>query len=205
GAILAEFCGISHYTCTFENPGSKEIWIDYINNFYGISQETKQILLNQVLAAAKQNCFIIQSHVNMINCCNSQIGSVFRMADKPYEYDGLTKNELAWPFQVASSWRMNNFYLMPYTLYQHAIEPIIEYICSGGRVVRDSNPAGFEEGYIEFLDTEKNWNFWRGYFRYMWEADNYKPKEPDFNIFLNRGMSSVDAAHERAIGNKPRI
>lgn len=202
GAVLAEFCGINHYTCTFENPGSKEIWMDYINNISGISQETKQIVLNQILAAAKQNFLTIQSHVNMIDCCNSQIGSTFRMIDKPYKYDGLTKNELAWPFQISSSWVMNNFYVGPYTLYQHRIEPMLEYLYSGGRVIRDSSPAGFEEGYIEFLDTGKNRTFWEGYFRYMWEADNYKPKEPDFKIFLNRGIASVDAAYDRALRNK---
>lgn len=167
GAVLAEFCGISHLTCTFENPGTKEIWVDYMNNIPNLSQETKLVLLNEVLSRAKKYFSVIQSHVNMINCCNSQIGSVFRMIDMPYEYDGLSKNELAYPFQVASSWMMNNFYVGSYTLHQHKIELITEYLYSGGKVVPDSSPAGFEEGYIEFLDTGKNWNFWRGYFEYM--------------------------------------
>ena len=136
GAIIAEIMSYmtfgSRKCITFENPGSLEILKRWLINE------------NPDISAVKKYSTIIQSRVNMIDTCNTQMGTVYNLKDKPLGIDA----DILYP----KSYLENPYYMVANTLEQHPISSMLTYLEEGGIIApMDNWPSGFEAGYKVFL------------------------------------------------------
>ena len=200
GAILAECAGLrSDGIITFENPGFKPIIQDYIPIAQpGLNDEGKKYLFDQICNWLKEYSFIIQSHVNMVNTCNEQTGNVYRLIHKPYKYDTSGMTGLFEPFEIAARWYHSLYYIKTYSLEQHGMDDIVECILSDNMPVPDISPVGFQSGYMDFLDTQRNITFWTLHFQQVYAKDAIAQKTYTQDEFMAKGIAAVNDAKKQA-------
>lgn len=216
GAILADVSSIHdpiedakywhpiRSSVTFENPGSKEIiyaWLKQLSKRPGRSNFDPDIIMDIVLRDFAPNCIVIQSHVNFINTCNTQLGVVHRLIDKPYDLSDMPDFILRSPYLISSQAKGNMYYLIQNMLNQHAILPILDYINLGGHIIESESPVGLQEGYRYFLDYRKNPLFWDEFFKMAWELslqDPFCPHEPTEEVLKMKGLAALNTAREKS-------
>lgn len=140
-----------HRCITFESPGSKPI------------ADTIQIHHPELIPSP--NALTYQAGVNFINSCNEQLASVMRLTDLPYNYDSEAEKP---SLPIFSDFWTNPYYLLGYTLDQHSIRNIYEYLKKGGDCEGSATPAGFEAGYANYLNPNRK-SYWDGFIVYIWD------------------------------------
>lgn len=203
GAILAEMSGMGDQVFTFENPGTKPILIDFIDT--NISDpEKRNYVLEYILGFTKQNNMAIQSHVNMVNTCNEQIGNVYRCWNKPYKYNTATSTSILDPFVIPTTYLKSLYYVDTYTFQQHKMKDIVEYIVSDGELRPDVSPIGFNAGYQDYLDTSRHIGFWIKHFNDLYDSECPIAKLYDRDTFIAKGIDSVNETRKNAFMKSTR-
>lgn len=165
GAVLSDCSSATGLitSITFENPGSKAAICQILTNYY----HAPVALQEQVLNTMKMTCVAYQAGVNLINTCNEQVGTTFRI-NTDYNYD-LTILQM--PRPLTANYRLNLYYLIANTKDQHQMELILKKILSNDcQVDLVQNPIGFNAGYVEYLNPN-NIRYWPGYFKKIWIND----------------------------------
>lgn len=169
GAIIAEIiCAATFYIETlltrravsFESPGSKQMIESMIK---------KKSLPPNALEIAKKNCYIIQTHVNIINACNEQVNDVNTL-DIPFDYK-VSYGPIS---ILPSEYFENYYYIIGYSLLdQHKIQHIYNYLKKEGKPSFAGQwPFGFESGYSHYkkLGLDQYWNL---YIRICWNTNPF--------------------------------
>lgn len=154
---------------TFDNPGSYGAILKYIEDNITDPQKREENiwLLNE---SAKRS-FNYVAHMNCINTCNSHLGSVFVFKDLPFNYK-LGDDYDHTPTPAISADMLQNFYYLNYSLDQHQMVNIYNYLKNNGTFELDLNHViGVKEAFLDYLWIEKHAKFWNGYIEFVW--DNY--------------------------------
>lgn len=187
--LMAACAGWHDGTITFENPGSRPIIKDAVNNgFLGKSALNYDVYCNNFL-----------SDVNIINTCNKQFCLEFYRLKMPYKYDVFKQEPI---FKIQRYALSNSYYIMTYTIDdQHKIENIYNHLKNDGLVTKEaaySNPVGFQNGYAAYLDVNKRSEYWKEYFKLSYKkyyrtlCDKYKT----FDEYLDDQLLLVKTNHD---------
>lgn len=192
GAIIADvmmaYFSNEFLSLTFENPGSFKI----INDFMKSKSINYRLIEKQFIA--------VQAHPNLINSCNEQAGTIFRMVNLPYDFSLIPDLMLDLPFFIPEKWEFNPYYSIAYTLNQHKIEGIVDYLKNNGILRLDTEYSGLKNGYNDYLDTKVNANYWRQYFIKAWEHQNsWTIKKDDM---IAQGFKAVDEVRAKGMENE---
>jgi len=146
---------------TFENPGSKPI----LNH---MAKEGK--ILSNALEHTVQHCQIHQTHYNIVNTSNEQVNNV-RYMNIPFDFD-VGGGPIT---DIPSEYYANLYYLMSYSIDQHRMRHIYNYLASEGELFATSSwPYGFENGYNAYrgmgYDGLPHTDYWDKYIKICWES-----------------------------------
>lgn len=180
------------FSTTFENPGSKNYLMDYIPQ-------------------GERQCTTFLSNPDMINTNNEQLGTVYRLTNLPFHYLSDSKfinfiGDIPDNLSIAhhldelsyAHYLDNNYYVTIYTLDQHSILGIYEYLSNGGRVDLTINPCGFQEGYVSYLDPTRT-TYWQGYTETCWQKFPHLQKEyPDLTAYQADFMRILSHTYQAA-------
>lgn len=153
---------------------------------------------------SRNHFFNIQSHIHFINSFNTQIGNVYRMINKPYKYELIPDSILRNPLDVPGSYR--NTYYFRYGFDQHTIDGMIDYLAKDGVITADTNPVGLKNGYIEYLNPQRNQLYWHQYFQCGWNYMNdhgIRHQEKKFDEFYNNGVKALEAIRRKHYRKTP--
>jgi hypothetical protein len=208
GAVLANLCALfdekdpnnkgvnAFLVCTFEDPGSKPMAIELLKS-RGYSDER----IKEALGRREFNVYL--SHINLINTCNEQLvfpGNMFRLQDMAYDYDCFDKGPY---YPILSSIALNPYYA-GYTLDQHSINKIYEYLKANKRLERNTDqPVGFNNGYAEYLNQPHREQYWYTYFNILWNRDQSLQDQygHDISKFLTDARKALDYTRQEVLGN----
>ena len=102
---------------------------------------------------------------------------------------------------IYDSYLNNQYYVFGYSFQDQHKTYIYNHIKNGGSwIVADKWPAGFQNGYIAYLDLDYRQSYWRGYFQCVWDKDDNirKAYHNDFRTYFDECKATVQEAHEKA-------
>lgn len=186
GAVLSDLCLINplSFSITFENPGSAQLIWRQINSF-PISSKDKTYLYNRVKASART----YQADVNIINTWAEQIGDVYYLTDLGYDY--FDQNNDVDP-KINTNYILNLCYLR-YSLEQHRMNNINNYINASGTLEKKNYPVGPVNGYLAYLDNNRK-SYWDGYSKIIWSEyqfvrDQFQNNKEKYFIYFYEQLS----------------
>lgn len=193
GAVLAQITGVGIQAITFENPGSKNLIID----FYKKTGASDQVIA-QMLSMMSSMHSIYNADINAINTCHEQIGSVYRLINLPYNFY-ILNNELQ---LIPSHWWLNLNYAYYTVLDQHDCQKISDYLKSGGAVAPASYPASITSGYKAYLNPARS-NYWNAYAQEIWNRKEIiREQFKEFSVYLSYFNEQLAKVWEEASDDK---
>jgi len=174
---------------TFENPGSKNIITKIFNNTLRINCSP--------ITTSKYASY--NADVNFINCCNENSGKTYRLIDLPYDYKGSLDPRLN---SMSELYYKNPYYVI-YSIQQHDIKNIVDYLLKGGKTIEYAYPVGFQPSYIAYLNGDERKEYWEGFYKTLWETDDLlKPMYNwNFNNYFYSKMEDLAKIRDNAIIN----
>lgn len=148
------------YSTTFENPGSKAAVEQFIK---------RGELPKKVLKFAKEYCWNFANDINVINCCQEQVGvnnGIRPLAHNYFHNDRIPSMPEAKPCVT------NRYYLLAYTADQHQI--IKTYNALKEHYEWDEDivyPIGLKNSYNEYFSYNSRKNYWDSYMKILWDID----------------------------------
>lgn len=168
------------YSTTFECPGSKAATLAYIK---------KGELPNKVLGFAKEYCQNFVNDINIINCCQEQVGINNKLLPQTYDFH-YGRRALAIPDQ--SNCLKNFYYLFTYVADQHRIIKIYESIKDEADWEEDiPYPVGVGNSYRAYLDYKSRQHYWDSYMKELWKTDP-KQREDFKGKYKNYVLHFID-------------
>lgn len=171
------------YSTTFESPGSKAATLTYIK---------KGELPKKVLEFAREYCENFVNDINIINCCQEQVGTNNRLLPQTYDFHYSGK-PLIIPDQP--NCLKNFYYLFTYVADQHRIIKIYESIKDDADWEEDvPYPVGVGNSYRAYLDYKSRPYYWDSYMKILWDTD---PKQREqfkgrYKNYVTHFMDKLD-------------
>jgi hypothetical protein len=150
-----------NHSVTFENPGSKPIAFKVAGQGDFPAKYIEQ---------GRNLCKNFSNDVNLINCCNEQLGINYAII--PYSYNFTPSGVYPNVRNYISIDILENYYFFTYTLDQHLIENIYKQLNLPGVSFNIVNyPFGIKNCYAAYLDYDMRKAFWDSYIKLAWDWD----------------------------------
>lgn len=204
GGVLSDMCCFgTNPSITFENPGSKNAWIDFYRSFITSSGEVppsqvEKVIQHSLSEMAKQ-CRTYLADANLINTCNEQIGQAFSVLPLTYNYyygDGAPGTAIH-PIP-----KKNMYYVMHYTFDQHRMAILSYKLNTGAEIKPVSYPFGVQNGYRYYLDYEARRDYWFNYATEVWglNPNNLQEQyEGKFDRFFSDFVTNLKRLREESL------
>lgn len=185
GAVLAQLFPATT-TITFENPGAKPILIKWATDQH-VPADKIQEYLNMIASM----CSSYLSDVDLVNTCNEQLGTTFKLTALPYDFSVIKKLDL-----IPGDYKLNINYFF-YTLYdQHKIGKIAQYLQGDGHIESAIYPFGISNGYKAYLNPARK-VYWEGYAKQIWDlSPEIHSKYKEYNEYLQEFLTHLKALYE---------
>lgn len=153
----------SHYqfaSTTFENPGAKAATEQLIR---------QKDLPASVLPFAKDACWNFSNDINVINCCQEQVGTNNALLPRQYRYFHDDRHPSV---PKSSSCVTNPYYLLSYVADQHSIIKTYESVREEADWESEvTYPVGLKNAYKAYLNYSERKSYWNDYMKIVWDTD----------------------------------
>lgn len=152
GAVFAQLLALNMPAITFENPGAEALTKEFCERVLEWTKEDIEYSLRRM----RDTHTTYNAHINAINSCNKPIGQIFKLSNLPYNYEVLNVDATL----------IINYGL--YTLDQHSMQNMKDYLKKNDTVVPAKYPIGLSRGYAAYLNPSRSL-YWKGYAQELWK------------------------------------